>query len=267
MEQNIIHHLQELRRVAPLVHNITNFVAMNSTANALLAIGASPVMVHSPAEVKEVVAISNALVINIGTLSEAWAEAMLLAAKEAKAIGCPWVLDPVGAGISSFRNELLKELLSLSPTAIRGNASEIMALDNFASSTSKGVDSTAVSSDAFTAGRNIQQKYGSQVCISGATDYIIGERSWVEVKNGSPLMTKVTALGCTASAIVGAFLGLRKNVFLEAIAGVSILSLAGELAARQSSGPGSLQLNLYDTLYNLSEEDLSIHLQVSEYAY
>ncbi|WDF67377.1 hydroxyethylthiazole kinase [Sphingobacterium oryzagri] len=267
MEQQISDLLHELRRVAPLVHNMTNYVAMNNTANALLAIGASPVMVHSRAEIKEVLEISQSLVINIGTLDENAAETMLFAAKTAKSLGCPWVLDPVGAGISKLRNELLTDLLAQEPTAIRGNASEILALDNFSASSSKGVDSTADSQDAFTAGRNIQRAYGSQVCISGATDYILGDKAWVEVKNGSPLMAKVTALGCTASAIVGAFLGLRKNPFEEAVAGVSVLSLAGEIAALHADGPGTLQVNLYDTLYNLSADALNLDLQISEHAY
>ncbi|MFD2968918.1 hydroxyethylthiazole kinase [Sphingobacterium bambusae] len=267
MEQQIIQRLQQLRAQAPLVHNITNFVVMNNTANALLALGASPVMVHSPHEVKEVVNISNALLINIGTLSEEWALSMCAAAEEANRIGCPWILDPVGAGISAFRNEVLQELLRYRPTVIRGNASEIIALSNFASAGGKGVDSTADSADAATFGRQLQEAYGAQVCISGEVDYIIGEQQSATVHNGSVMMTKVTGLGCTASAIIAAFIAQREDPFLEALAGVSICSLAGELAARQSSGPGSLQLNLYDTLYNLSEEEINIHLKVKAYAY
>ncbi|TDS11785.1 hydroxyethylthiazole kinase [Sphingobacterium paludis] len=267
MEQQIIQQLHQLRQQSPLVHNITNFVVMNNTANALLAIGASPVMVHSSREVKDVVTISGALVINIGTLSEEWADAMLIAAKHAAQIGCPWVLDPVGAGISPFRNEVLKELLDHRPTAIRGNASEIIALASFAQTGGKGVDSIARSADAVSSGKVLQEKYGAQVCISGETDYVIGKDSWAEVNNGSILMTKVTGLGCTASALVAAFLALRQDPFAEALAGVSLCSLAGELAARQSIGPGTLQLNLYDTLHNLSDDEIRIHLNVKEHAY
>jgi len=267
MEQEIIQQLHQLRQQSPLVHNITNFVVMNNTANALLALGASPVMVHSPREVTNVVDISGALVINIGTLSEEWAEGMLIAAAHATQVGCPWVLDPVGAGISPFRNDVLKELLNNSPAAIRGNASEIIALASFASTGGKGVDSVASSADAVSSGRLLQQNYGAQVCISGETDYIIGKDSWAEVNNGSVLMTKVTGLGCTASAIVAAFLALRQEPFSEAVAGVSLCSLAGELAARQSIGPGTLQLNMYDMLYNLSDNEIRIHLKVNEHAY
>ncbi|MFD1770592.1 hydroxyethylthiazole kinase [Sphingobacterium suaedae] len=267
MEHRIIQQLLQLKAEAPLVHNITNFVVMNNTANALLAVGASPVMVHSPREVQDVVQISQSLVINIGTLSEKWADAMLMAAERANQIGCPWVLDPVGAGISSFRNETLQQLLNLKPTAIRGNASEIMALDNFSAFSSKGVDSTADSQDAFVAGQSLQRRYGTQVCISGPTDYIISERAWVEVYNGSGLMTKVTGLGCSASAMIGAFLALRSDPFEEAVAGVSILSLAGQLATDKSNGPGTLQWQLYDTLYNLTAEDLSIHLNIKQHAF
>ncbi|HLS94252.1 MAG TPA: hydroxyethylthiazole kinase [Sphingobacterium sp.] len=267
METRIVQQLHALRELNPLVHNITNFVVMNNTANALLAVGASPVMVHAKQEVRDVVNISGALVINVGTLSEQWAEAMLIAAEHARAIGCPWVLDPVGAGISPFRNELLKELVQLGPTVIRGNASEIIALNNFSLSSSKGVDSTLPSEKAFAAGTELQKAYGAQVCISGDTDYIISSDRWMEVRNGSVLMTKVTGLGCTATALIGAFLSLRKAPFEEAVAGVSVLSLAGQLAAADAIGPGTLQWKLYDTLYRLSADELLTYLDIEQHAF
>ncbi|WP_437918453.1 hydroxyethylthiazole kinase [Sphingobacterium sp. LRF_L2] len=263
----ILQKLSAVRAATPLVHNITNFVVMNNTANALLAIGASPVMAHGQEEIKEVLSISQALVVNIGTLNRSWANAMITAAAYANEINCPWLLDPVGAGISAFRNSVLAELLSLHPAVIRGNASEIIALHNASDSSTKGVDSTTTSDNAFEAGRALQQMYGSVVCISGAKDYIIGKRGWTEVDNGSPLMTRVTGLGCSASAIVGAFLGLRQDHYQEAVAGISLFSLAGELAAAKASGPGSLQLKLYDTLYALSEEDIKTHLNIQEHAF
>ncbi|GHE33577.1 hydroxyethylthiazole kinase [Sphingobacterium griseoflavum] len=267
MVKQIAERLQHLREQRPLVHNITNFVVMNNTANALLALGASPVMVHSPREVKEVVAMSNALLINIGTLSEEWASSMCAAAEYAHRIGRPWILDPVGAGISAFRNEVLQELLRYRPTVIRGNASEIIALSDFALSGGKGVDSTAGSAQASASGHQLQKTSGAQVCISGEVDYVIGEQRSVSIHNGSPMMTKVTGLGCTSSAIIAAFIAQGDDPFLEALAGVSVCSLAGELAARQSSGPGSLQKNLYDTLYNLSEVEISTHLNIKEYVH
>lgn len=267
MEDSIIKLLEQLRLEKPLIHNITNLVVMNNTANALLAIGASPVMVHSPLEVREVVDLAQALVINIGTLSEATAEAMLVATEHANTNGRPWVLDPVGAGISAFRNDLLSNLLDLKPTVIRGNASEIMTLYNSNQPNTKGVDSTTDSRDALQFGKSLQEQTGSIICISGAVDYILSEQYRVEVYNGHPLMTQVTGLGCSATALIGAFLGITDRYFEAAAAGVSILSLAGELAAQIASGPGSLQLNLYDALYQLDAKGLKSNLKIKQYAH
>jgi hydroxyethylthiazole kinase len=266
MENQIIRQLKELREKTPLVHNITNFVVMNNTANALLAIGASPVMVHSVDEVQDVVALSNALVINIGTLDRKWAKAMTKAAKRANKLKLPWILDPVGAGISPLRNEILHELLLLKPTVVRGNASEIIALHNSNLSTNKGVDSTQSSNDALEAAKALNQQYGCVICVSGKIDYILSDTRIAEVHNGHPMMTKVTGLGCTSTALIGAFLGLNLNPFEEAVAGVAIMSLSGELAAQGANGPGSLQLALYDTLYQLSDEQISKHVKLKCYA-
>lgn len=262
MEDLIIELLQRVRQQKPLVHNITNMVVMNNTANALLALGASPVMVHSLSEVREVVDLSQALVLNIGTLSDHTAESMLVAAEHAKNIGCPWILDPVGAGISAFRNDLLVNLIELKPTVIRGNASEIMTLCNFNQPNTKGVDSTADSLDAVTSAIALQEQTGAVVCISGKVDYILSEKGIAKVYNGHPLMTQVTGLGCTATALIGAFLGVTDQFFEAATAGVSLLSLAGELAAKQSLGPGSLQVNLYDGLYRLNSDQIRMHLKI-----
>ena len=141
--QDISRDLEEVRRQAPLVHNITNYVVMNTTANALLAVGASPVMAHAPEEVEDMVDIASALVINIGTLSEPWIESMLKAAKRAQKKGIPIVYDPVGAGATPYRTRTIHELIqAAAPSILRGNASEIMALAGDAAKT-KGVDSTS----------------------------------------------------------------------------------------------------------------------------
>lgn len=266
MENDIYHLLTQVREKSPLVQNITNFVVMNNTANALLALGASPIMVHAEEELEEVLSFCNSLVINIGTLSKPWADNMILAAQLANKLGKPWVLDPVGAGISSLRNETLQALMLLKPTVIRGNASEIIALQNFNRKSVKGVDSTHSSSYALEAGKLLQKETGSIICISGATDYVISNDEITEIKNGTSVMTKVTGMGCTATAITGAFIGLAKHPYQEAVAGVAITSLAGELAAKISKGPGSLQLNFYDILFNLAKEQILGNLKIKRYA-
>lgn len=253
MKQQIFQKLSDLRNKRPLVHNITNFVVMNNTANALLAIGASPMMIHGHREVETAVEAAGALVVNVGTLDDYWAESMLKAAEKAHVIGKPWILDPVGAGLSVFRNETLEHLISFKPVVIRGNASEIMVLNSFSESRGKGVDSTNTSDQALEAARELQRKTGSIVCVSGEVDYIVGKTETVAVANGNELMTKVTGLGCSSTAVIGGFLGLNENAFMEAVSGVALFSLAGELAYEKAKGPGSLQVELYDALYNLDE--------------
>lgn len=206
MEKKLWKHVQSVKEQSPLIHNITNYVVMNTTANALLAVGASPVMAHAKSEVNDMASIAKAVLINIGTLDEYWSEAMLIAAKTAHTLNKPWVLDPVGSGATAYRNEVLQHLLQYRPTVIRGNASEILALAKSNSSVTKGVDSTTLSNDAIEAARHLADVYGSVVCISGATDIILNDQGQTFfILNGHPMMTKVTGLGCTASALTVAF--------------------------------------------------------------
>lgn len=264
MENNIWQHIIHVRNTSPLVHNITNYVVMNNTANALLAIGASPIMAHAKSEVEDMVNISNALVINMGTLDEYWEESMLIAAKKANLLKKPWILDPVGAGATAYRDSVLSRLLVLNPTVIRGNASEIIALAKTNSTITKGVDSTAQSTEAVEAAKTLSQNYNSVVCISGETDIVISNNHIIYLKNGHPMMTKVTGLGCTASALIGAFIGVTENKTEAVVSAMSLIGIAGELAAEKSAGPGSLQLNIIDQLYNLGKEEFFTHLKLAE---
>ncbi|MCJ8152719.1 hydroxyethylthiazole kinase [Chryseobacterium sp. SSA4.19] len=263
MENNLWNHVLKVRNHSPLVHSITNFVVMNNTANALLAVGASPVMAHAHAEIEEMVSISNALVVNIGTLDEYWAQSFFLAANTANSLHKPWILDPVGSGATSYRDTVLSKLLALKPSVIRGNASEVIALAKASMTTTKGVDSTAQSDDAIEAAENIVANYGSVVCISGETDVIIDGTERIFLRNGHPMMTKVTGLGCTASALIGAFIAAVDNTTEAVAAAMSLLGISGELAAAQSMGPGSLQLHLIDTLYNITEEEFLGNLNLT----
>ncbi|EHQ30296.1 hydroxyethylthiazole kinase [Mucilaginibacter paludis] len=263
MKEQIWAQIIAVKQNSPLVHNITNYVVMNNTANALLAVGASPIMAHAHAELTEMVNIAGALVINIGTLDEYWVKSMLIAAEQANTLGKPWVLDPVGAGATTYRNEVLKQLLKLKPTVIRGNASEIMALASQSNST-KGVDSVHQSNDAVSAALRLNDEFGSVVCISGATDIIVNNDNTTRLSNGNSLMAKVTGLGCTATALTGAFLAVNpQDAFLATTAAMALLGVCGEIAADLSAGPGSLQVNLLDILYNLTEEEFFTTLKIS----
>ena len=264
MEKRLWSHIQKVRERSPLVHNITNYVAMNNTANALLAVGASPVMAHAHAEVKDMTTIANALVVNIGTLDEYWSEAMFLSAETAHRLNKPWVLDPVGAGATPYRNQTLSRLLAYRPSVIRGNASEILSLAQYTSEATKGVDSTASSSAAVEAARDLARQNGSVVCISGQTDIIVGPMQQnIYLKNGHSLMPSVTGLGCTASALTAAFISVVEDNMEGTAAAMSLLGIAGQLAAKQAKGPGSLQMNLIDKLYNITETEFLDHIDLS----
>jgi hydroxyethylthiazole kinase len=254
--------LANIRAAAPVVHNITNYVVMNTTANALLAIGASPVMAHSLHEVEEMVSLARALVLNIGTLSDAWIEAMLLAGREAGRRGIPIVVDPVGAGATRYRTATAQRLLAeLSPTIVRGNASEIRALCS-AETLTRGVDSVHCSEDSLDAAQLVSETYGCVVSMSGATDLIVSGANVARVQNGVAMMTRVTGMGCTASALTGAMAAVGRSPRLAAIQAMVVLGVAGELAAERSEGPGSFQVQLLDALSRLTPDQLERRARV-----
>ncbi|GGZ36791.1 hydroxyethylthiazole kinase [Echinicola pacifica] len=262
MKESIINNLITLREQSPLVQNITNYVVMNNTANALLALGASPIMAHAKQEVADMVNIVGSLVINIGTLDEFWVDSMMLAAKEASATNTPWVLDPVGAGATAYRNETITRLLAFRPTIIRGNASEIMAMAKV-NIQSKGVDSRHGSDEALAYGKQLSEETGAVVCISGETDYIIEGKRVCAIHNGHSLMGKITGMGCSATAVVAAFAAIEKDFFQATVSGMTIMGLAGEIASIKAKGPGSMQVEIYDALFSIDKEMILKRAQIS----
>jgi hydroxyethylthiazole kinase len=255
-DRDIWRTLSAVRTTRPLVHNITNYVVMNSTANALLALGASPAMVHAAEEVEDFVDIAQAVVINIGTLSPNWVAAMKLAAARASARGRPWLLDPVGAGATTYRSAVANDLALRKPAVVRGNASEILSLARATSETTRGVDSTQTAEAALDAGRAFARRTGAVVAVTGAVDYLTDGDRVAACHNGHPLMARVTGMGCTATALVGACLAVEPDPLTAALHGLAILGVAGELAAEHASGPGTLQVDLYDVLANLDRDIL-----------
>lgn len=262
MVESLWNNILLVRKKSPLVHNITNFVVMNNTANTLLAIGASPIMAHAHSEIDEMTNLCGSLVINIGTLDEYWDQSMLTAAKKANQLNKPYVIDPVGAGATHYRDRILTQLIALRPTAIRGNASEILALAKFNKTKTKGVDSTAESLEAIEAAVHINKQFGAIVCISGETDIIISENRKILIRNGNPLMTKVTGLGCSATAIIGAFIAVIENKTEAVAAATALIAIAGEIAAKTAKGPGTLQLLLLDKLYNITKNEFMSHINL-----
>lgn len=249
-------NLKQVREVRPLVHNITNFVVMNFTANVLLAAGAAPVMAHAENEVEEMVALAQALVLNLGTLDDAWVAAMLKAGKKAAALGVPVILDPVGAGATRLRTEAARRILNeCRVTLVRGNASEILALGGGAAHT-RGVDAADGVEAAAAQARELARELGAPVAVTGPVDFITDGRRVLRVANGHPLMGRVTGMGCGATALIGAFAAVEADPVQAAAAALAFYGLAGEHAADEAAGPGSFQVRFLDALQLLTPEDL-----------
>jgi hydroxyethylthiazole kinase len=249
--------LHRLRQKRPLVHNITNYVAMDVSANLLLALGASPAMVHALDEVEDFLAISDALVVNVGTLSSPWVGAMRLAALQAGASGKPWVLDPVGCGATRYRTQASVDLAALRPAVVRGNGSEIAALAGAGAARVKGVDSSADSGDALAPARSLAAATGAAVAITGATDYATDGTRTVAVEGGHELMPLVTALGCSLSAVTAAFAAVSDDRLEAAVAALSTFAVAGRRAGETAAGPASFRTMFLDALHALTPEDLA----------
>lgn len=256
-----------VRSQHPLVHSITNLVVMNFNANVLLAMGAAPVMAHAHEEASEMAAIAQALVLNIGTLEPYWIESMRQALAVAAKRGIKTVLDPVGAGATSYRNESIQALLDVAmPSVIRGNASEIMSLAGMAVRT-RGVDSAAAVGDALQAARDLARQTGAVVCVSGAVDHVLDATGrHASLANGHEWMTRITGVGCSATALVGAFCAVQPDAWRATLAAMAYLGIAGEVAAQQviaqGGGVGSLQMALLDQLQLLDEASFAQRLKL-----
>jgi hydroxyethylthiazole kinase len=243
--------LARVRGSRPLVHSITNLVAMDLSANVLLALGASPAMAHAEAEVAELARRAAALMINIGTLSPDWVPAMHRAATVARAAGRPWVLDPVGCAATRHRGAVAKELLWLGPTLIRGNASEILALAGRRADATHGVEAGDTVEAAREAAAQIARANGCVVGVTGETDLVTDGRRSLEVAGGHPMLTRITALGCALSAACAAFLAVEADPLMATAHAFAVLKVAGARAAAGAAGPGSLRVRLLDEIYGL----------------
>ena len=254
--------LARIRERTPLIHNITNFVVMNDTANILLALGASPVMAHAIEEVREIVAYAGALVLNIGTLEERWIEAMIAAGEEANARGIPVALDPVGAGATTFRTATTERILSRVKVAVvRGNAAELATIAGMEAKI-RGVDSVDSGDPALAAGL-AAARFGGAAVVSGAVDYVSDGSRVAEIHNGHPLMGRITGSGCMATATVGAFLAVEPDPFLAAAEAMIAFGIAGELAAEHSAGPGTFRAELMDAVAALDEDTILARARAS----
>jgi hydroxyethylthiazole kinase len=254
--------LAAIRERRPLVHQITNFVVMNETANATLALGALPVMAHAVQEVDEMAGAASALVLNIGTLSDEWVEAMVLAGRAANRAGVPVVLDPVGAGATAYRTETARNLLEdLDIAVVRGNSAEIATLAGHKAEI-RGVEAVGSAAGPELA-REAARALGCVAAVTGPVDHVSDGERVLAIANGHELLATVTGTGCMSTAITGCFLGVRPDDPLEAAAEALVaFGLAGEDAARKAKKPGSFHVALYDALYDLDPNKLDSRAKV-----
>jgi hydroxyethylthiazole kinase len=252
---NAFYDLDLIRQHNPIVLNLTNLVVMQTTANILLSLGASPMMAHAKQELADMTALANSLVINIGTLDETWVHAIDYGQREALKQAIPIIFDPVGAGASQYRTKVAKTILNNGIHILRANPSEILALVNNNIKT-KGVDTAHQSNEAIDAAKSLSEQYQCIIIISGKTDIIIDKNNIAFIPYGTPLFTKVTGMGCSATAVIGAFAAINNNYFLAAIHAMTIFTLAGQLAAKQCQGPASFFNVLVDSLFSLKKGEV-----------
>jgi len=247
----------------PLIHHITNFVVMNDTANLTLALGASPVMAHAKEEVEDMTTLSDALVLNVGTLTKEWIESMILSAKIANKKGIPVILDPVGAGATSFRTEMSFQILeSCRVSILRGNNGEISTLAGFKTHV-KGVDSLQ-GADPMQVVRDAALKFNCVVVVTGKEDVVSDGKRTVVISNGHELLTTITGSGCMVTTAIAVVSAVHTDLLESAVSALSIFGIAAEIAATKAKGPGSFKVYLFDHIHKLSQKEIEHRIKIRE---
>lgn len=264
LSEKAARNLAAVKDKKPLIHNIGNYVVMNLISNALLAMGALPVMAYALDEVEEMVSSAQALVLNLGTLTEDWIASKRKAGKKASQLGIPIVLDPVGSGATSLRTDTAQKILEeINIAVIRGNASEILSL-RYQDSKTKGVDSIHSVEEAAQAAQVLAENFNTIIAITGPSDFITDGERVIRVANGHPLMGRVAGTGCTASVVIGAFLTVDDNPISATATALAFLGLAGEIAGKKAAAPGSFMINMIDALYTITPETLKDGCKILE---
>ncbi|MEH7377534.1 MULTISPECIES: hydroxyethylthiazole kinase [Bacillaceae] len=268
MEKNSLYEtLEEVRKVNPLVHNITNVVVTNFTANGLLALGASPVMAYAAEEVADMAKIASSLVLNIGTLNPQTVDSMIIAGKAANESGVPVIFDPVGAGATRYRTETAQRIMNeVNVSVIRGNAAEIANVVGEKWEI-KGVDAGDAKGNIIELAITSAQKLNGLVVITGKEDVVSDGKTTYVVSNGHPILTKVTGTGCLLTSVIGAFAGVEKDLLQASVAALTYYGIAAEKAAAKTveMGPGSFQIEFLNQLALVSSEDIISHASFKKF--
>jgi hydroxyethylthiazole kinase len=259
-----IEALEHIRLQNPLIHHLTNFVVMNFNANVVLALGGSPIMAHASDELEELIPHARSLVINIGTLDSTWVTAMKHAVQLAARHNVPWILDPVGAGATLYRQRTCQELMNLSlPSVIRGNGSEIGALAGLPA-TGHGVDSTASMHSSFEAAALLAKQMQGTIVVSGVVDGVISPNQKAYIANGCKKMSAITGMGCSATSVIATFLGASPTPWQAAVSGMLVMGVAGDIANLKDPGLGTYAVSFLDALGTLTAEDLMTRARLHE---
>jgi hydroxyethylthiazole kinase len=256
--------LKRVRKERPLIHHLTNWVTIYDCANIVKVFGGSPVMAHAPEEVADMADIASALVLNIGTLTTDFVEAMILAGKSANRKGIPVVLDVCGAGATKFRDDKCFEILqNVRVSIIKGNSSEIARISGENVST-RGVDASSVEMSLPDVARALAGKRNCTVVITGKEDIVADEKRVVLVKNGHRMMADIVGTGCMAASVMGTFAAVEKDRVAACVAGLVCYEVAAEIAAVQAQGPGSFKVLLFDAVYHLDAETVDRMQKIEE---
>jgi len=254
--ENAARMLESLRMKRPLIHHITNWVTISDCASITRSLGALPVMAHAEEEVEEMVGISGALVLNIGTLTPTLVIAMIKAGKRANLKGVPIILDIVGAGATKLRTDSTKKILSeVKIAVIKGNAGEIATLAG-AQAEVRGVESISVKGDTASHAKLLANSEKCTVVVTGPEDIVTDGLRLFIIKNGHPRMGEVVGTGCMAASVIGAFAAVEKDITLAAACAMVVYDIAGEMAAKDAGGPGSMKQNMFDTIMSVGRKDI-----------
>ncbi len=254
--ESAISDLNYLRETPPLVHHITNWVTISECASMTRSLGALPIMAHAPEEVEEMVGIADSLVLNIGTLTKELVDAMILAGNKANSLDKPVVLDAVGAGATVLRTESTRQILDeIQISVIKGNAGEIATLAG-AQAEVKGVESISHEGDSIEHARSLANNAGCTVVVTGVEDIITDGRKTFIVKNGHPRMGEVVGTGCMAASVIGAFIAIADDITLATANAMVVYGIAGELAGHRAEGPGTMKMQMFDSISNITPEDI-----------
>ncbi|MEG0069970.1 MAG: hydroxyethylthiazole kinase [Cetobacterium sp.] len=252
----IISSLEKVRKKVPLVYHLTNTVTINDCANITLAVGASPLMSFCLEEMEEIIGFASSVVINIGTMEESMVKMAVKVGEIANRLGKPIVLDPVGAGATQARKNLLKDLLSkVKFSVIKGNMAEIKAILGLDSNI-RGVDSLENEENGIELGKMLVKEFDVVAAITGKVDYIVDKDRYVKIENGSPVMSKVTGTGCMTASLIASFLGAGADKYTSTVSGVLLMGISGEIASEKFEGTGSLKVSIIDNISKINKETI-----------